>query len=63
MGVGVRFESKGKDEADIFVKSPKAVTPVKTGVQNLSKQSRETRDFRRNDDKGTATTFCETINI
>jgi hypothetical protein len=38
---------------EAFVKSPRTVTPVKTGVQNLSKQ--------RNDENGTPRTFNECI--
>ena len=44
---------------DDLAKSPKTVTPVKTGVQNLLKQLDS--GIRRNDEKGTATTFYETI--
>ena len=44
---------------DGLVKSPQAVTPVKTGVQTLLKELDS--GFRRNDEKRTNRTFYEFI--
>ncbi len=55
----LRFMMFAEDNYDELVKSPKNVTPVETGVQNLLK--RLDSGFRRNDEKRTKRTFYETI--